>query len=464
MWIYFIFSALLVPAYFSPIERSHKSIEYLRKTIRDKDGSFGASDLLCNCTSPGCDFALVNAFGEDFKGLCRSDGLCMATVEKEGGIIIRNYLCVLKENMEPPGARLPFVCLNHKDQTHITKSFCCNSSLCNGQAELELDAPTTPSPITADPSPNSAAFWKVIVVVFISFSLMLIAIILYLCYRYHLFFPHVAPVNGKGPWQLSESGSTASKLPLIMNGIDDTKKIIGQLFDPDTTGSGQGGPLLIPRTIANQIELKETIGQGRFGEVIRGEWKGDEVAVKIFLSRDEKAYYREVDVYLTTMMRHPNILHFIGADNKDTGEVTQLWLVTEYHPKGALLEYLLVNTVSESGLCRMVRSLAQGLAFLHCEIEGTHSKPAIAHRDLKSKNILVKKDGSLCIADLGLAVRYHSGTIDLPCNNKVGTVVRLHSLLYHFHATLNVIFVLDVAIPLKYDRKARLKEKYAIFN
>jgi serine/threonine protein kinase len=33
-------------------------------------------------------------------------------------------------------------------------------------------------------------------------------------------------------------------------------------------------------------------------------------------------------------------------------------------------------------------------------------KPAIAHRDIKSKNILVKKDGTCCIADLGLAVRY----------------------------------------------------------
>jgi len=33
-------------------------------------------------------------------------------------------------------------------------------------------------------------------------------------------------------------------------------------------------------------------------------------------------------------------------------------------------------------------------------------KPAIAHRDIKSKNVLVKRDGTCCIADLGLAVRY----------------------------------------------------------
>ena len=33
-------------------------------------------------------------------------------------------------------------------------------------------------------------------------------------------------------------------------------------------------------------------------------------------------------------------------------------------------------------------------------------KPAIAHRDLKSKNILVRQDGVCAVADLGLAVRY----------------------------------------------------------
>ena len=37
-------------------------------------------------------------------------------------------------------------------------------------------------------------------------------------------------------------------------------------------------------------------------------------------------------------------------------------------------------------------------------------KPAIAHRDLKSKNILVKKDLSCAIADLGLSVKHDSVT------------------------------------------------------
>lgn len=51
-------------------------------------------------------------------------------------------------------------------------------------------------------------------------------------------------------------------------------------------------------------------------------------------------------------------------------------------------------------------------------------KPAIAHRDLKSKNVLVKSNGTCAIADLGLAVRYDSrtGHVDIPVNStRVGT-------------------------------------------
>ncbi len=50
-------------------------------------------------------------------------------------------------------------------------------------------------------------------------------------------------------------------------------------------------------------------------------------------------------------------------------------------------------------------------------------KPAIAHRDLKSKNVLVKRNGMAVIADLGLAVKHDSSTntIDIPSNHRVGT-------------------------------------------
>ena len=40
------------------------------------------------------------------------------------------------------------------------------------------------------------------------------------------------------------------------------------------------------------------------------------MAVKIFSSRDERSWFREVEIYQTVMLRHDNILGFIAADNK----------------------------------------------------------------------------------------------------------------------------------------------------
>jgi len=189
------------------------------------------------------------------------------------------------------------------------------------------------------------------------------------------------------------------------------------------SGSGSGLPLLLQRTVARQICLQEVIGRGRFGEVRRGEWRGSNVAVKIFSSLDEKSWVREVEVYQTSMLRHDNILGFIAADNKDDGTCTQLWLVTHYMEHGSLFDFLARQCLVGDQALGLCLDIATGLAHLHLEILGTQGKPAIAHRDLKSKNILVRGDGVAAIGDLGLAVRHNSSSncLDLPPNCKVGT-------------------------------------------
>lgn len=51
----------------------------------------------------------------------------------------------------------------------------------------------------------------------------------------------------------------------------------------------------------------------------------------------------------------------------------------------------------------------RGLNYLHEEIPSEkpeYYKPAIAHRDLKSSNVLLKTDLSACIADFGLALAF----------------------------------------------------------
>ena len=84
---------------------------------------------------------------------------------------------------------------------------------------------------------------------------------------------------------------------------------------------------------------------------------------------------------------------FVAADNKDNGAWTQLWLVTDYLEKGSLYDYLQLVTLDVQSMLKLAVSIASGLAHLHIEIVGTQGKPAIAHRDLKSKNILVKRNG-----------------------------------------------------------------------
>lgn len=98
----------------------------------------------------------------------------------------------------------------------------------------------------------------------------------------------------------------------ILNG-----NTIQDIIEMTTSGSGSAGlPLLVQRSIARQIQLIEVIGKGRFGEVWRGRWRGENVAVKIFSSREECSWFREAEIYQTVMLRHENILGFIAADNK----------------------------------------------------------------------------------------------------------------------------------------------------
>ncbi|XP_062354397.1 TGF-beta receptor type-1 isoform X3 [Cinclus cinclus] len=278
---------------------------------------------------------------------CVTDGVCFASVTRTADKIMRNSMCIAEIDLIPRDR--PFVCSpSTRDGVH-TVSHCCNTPLCN---KVELPIPT-PGPTAGKPASNLGPVELAAVIAgpvcFVCISLMLI---LYLCHN-RTVIHHRVP---------SEEDPSLDR-PFISEGT--TLKDL--IYDMTTSGSGSGLPLLVQRTIARTIVLQESIGKGRFGEVWRGKWRGEEVAVKIFSSREERSWFREAEIYQTVMLRHENILGFIAADNK--------------------------------------------------------GKPAIAHRDLKSKNILVKKNGTCCIADLGLAVRHDSATdtIDIAPNHRVGT-------------------------------------------
>lgn len=190
-----------------------------------------------------------------------------------------------------------------------------------------------------------------------------------------------------------------------------------------SSGSGSGLPFLVQRTVARQIVLCDLIGRGRYGEVWRGSWQGESVAVKIFNSRDEESWKRETEIYNTVLLRHDNVLGYIAADIATRHGVTCMWLVTHYHMHGSLYDYLNLHTLDPHQMCLIAYSAVSGLAHLHTEIFGMQGKPAIAHRDMKTKNILVKKNGQCVISDLGLSVLHSSDSnkLDLAINRRVGT-------------------------------------------
>ncbi|XP_040571979.1 activin receptor type-1 [Lepeophtheirus salmonis] len=305
---------------------------------------------------------------------------------------------------------------------------CCRGHLCNNETvwpELPpvpiVSAPDPlPVPVSPENASNSPSKLILAITCPILVFFLLLAFILFIMHRAHkkrMKGHHRVPVDfHEGSADLDELGlrATAAGDSTLREVFNDRSM---------TSGSGAGQPFLVQRTLAKQIVLGDCIGKGRYGEVWKGVYNGDNVAVKIFFSRDEDSWKRETDIYLTTLIRHENILGYIASDCTSVNSCTQLWLVTHYHPLGSLYDHLNRTSLSVEESMKILISTLNGLVHLHTEIFGTKGKPGIAHRDMKTKNVLVRMDGTCVIADFGLAVTHTIANNELiiPQNCRVGT-------------------------------------------
>ncbi|KAJ8395779.1 hypothetical protein AAFF_G00028260 [Aldrovandia affinis] len=176
------------------------------------------------------------------------------------------------------------------------------------------------------------------------------------------------------------------------------------------------------------IELDLQVGKGRFAEVYKAKLKQstaelfETVAVKIFSEEEYASWKNEKDIFSDINLKHENVLHFLTAEQRKAEK--QYWLITAYHPMGNLQEYLTHHIISWDDLWLLGGSLAQGVAHLHSDHTPCgRPKVAIAHRDLKSSNVLVKNDLTCCLCDFGLGLRLDSSlSVDELANSgQVGT-------------------------------------------
>lgn len=159
------------------------------------------------------------------------------------------------------------------------------------------------------------------------------------------------------------------------------------------------------------LELGRVIGQGAFGKVHEGRWRGRAVAIKLLICQDLRHdIMRELEseVKIMSVLRHPNICRLLGA----CMEPQHRALVVELSQRGSLWSVLRNSrrSLTLDMRTRFLYDTVKGMSYLH------HFERPILHRDLKSPNLLVDANYTIKLSDFGLArVKAHVQTMTGNC-------------------------------------------------
>eukprot|EP00026_Physarum_polycephalum_P001222 Phypoly_transcript_01223.p1 GENE.Phypoly_transcript_01223~~Phypoly_transcript_01223.p1 ORF type:complete len:568 (+),score=103.43 Phypoly_transcript_01223:1809-3512(+) len=152
--------------------------------------------------------------------------------------------------------------------------------------------------------------------------------------------------------------------------------------------------------VTDAIEFKklykdmEELGKGGFGTVFHARSTKDKkkpVAIKRMEHKTKKqkaANFHEASIL--SFCNHPNIVRYMTCHEiKD-----ELWVVMELMEGGTFEDAAKAWHFSESNIAYIARELLKGIAYMHAN--------QLAHRDLKSANIMMSVRGEVKIIDLGL--------------------------------------------------------------
>lgn len=154
------------------------------------------------------------------------------------------------------------------------------------------------------------------------------------------------------------------------------------------------------------------LGQGTYGSVYQGTLRdGTEVAVKQLSKPNESGFREEVEVL--SKFRHPNLVILMGFAR----HAQERYLIYELLPGGDVCARLQKDTTfTWLPRIHVACDSALGLSHLHC------ARPQVFHRDIKTQNILMDRNGTGKMADFGLALLAQPGCSDASVEHTSGTV------------------------------------------
>jgi len=154
-------------------------------------------------------------------------------------------------------------------------------------------------------------------------------------------------------------------------------------------------------TTVSHYKIQNKLGEGGMGVVYKAEdiKLGRSVAIKFLpphlASAEENKSRFMQEAKAAAALNHPNILNIYEIDEQDGS----LFIAMEYI-EGETLKSHITNLKSGSGI--LYNKAADWLNQIAHGLKAAHDKNII-HRDIKSENIMIAKDGQLKIMDFGLA-------------------------------------------------------------
>ena len=158
---------------------------------------------------------------------------------------------------------------------------------------------------------------------------------------------------------------------------------------------------MVYEPVLPNYEYLNIIHQGHFTKHWLVQNQDQKMVVKLLMPNLHDLWINEKSIFLNYKLKHQHIINFLAAETKTMNNKLHYLLVVNYYEKGSLIDFLKKNIITVPQLLKFVFGIVRGLVYLHT---ADSIKPRIAHRDLKSANILVTNDFDCVICDFGLAI------------------------------------------------------------